>query len=74
MTPKETAKQLYKEYLFIMPKPCNDTYTNAVDVSFRKAKVCALFCVNKLINSHIQDKTDNQYYFWCDVKNELEQL
>ena len=41
---------------------------------FEQAKQCALIVVDELIYSHSQDTTDNQYYFWQEVKQEIEKL
>jgi hypothetical protein len=38
------------------------------------AEKCALIAVDELIYSHSQDTTDNQYYFWQEVKQEIEKL
>jgi hypothetical protein len=35
------------------------------------AKRCALICVNELIYSHSQNETDNQFYYFQEVKTEI---
>jgi len=39
-----------------------------------QAKQSALIAVDELIYSHSQDTTDNQFYFWQEVKQEIEKL
>lgn len=71
MTPKEKAKKLVDEML-------ESLYDNG-SLSFKrilyaKAKECALITVDELIYSHSQDTTDNQFYYWKEVKQEIEKL
>ena len=61
MTPKEKADELNVGYWYLT----NDS---------RIAKQCALIAVDELIYSHSQDTTDNQFYFWQNVKQEIEKL
>jgi hypothetical protein len=61
MTPREKAYELYVGYWYLT----NDS---------RTAKQCALIAVDELIYSHSQDTTDNQFYFWQEVKQEIELL
>ena len=63
MTPKEKAIELVDKYLDL-----------DFEIYFEDATQCALTAVDELIYSHSQDTTDNQYYFWENVKQEIEKL
>ena len=67
MTPKEKAEEIVDKFIDIENK-----YKEYTD--FIQAKQCALTAVDELIYSHSQDTTDNQYYFWENVKQEIEKL
>ena len=60
MEPKEKAIELIDKMSFETHK------YNAIS--------CALIAVNELIYSHSQDATDNQFYYWQEVKQEIEKL
>lgn len=59
MTAKQRAEDLIVQFL-------------KLDLEPYEQKKCALITVKELINSHSQDYTDNQYYFWLEVKKEIE--
>lgn len=64
-TPKEKAIELV------------DKYSNlgvGHPTSLLLPKQCALIAVDELIYSHSQDTTDNQFYYWQEVKTEIETL
>ena len=69
MTPKEKAEVLFKEYYSYLK--ANLMYD---EEARQDAKVCALIAVDELIYSHSQDTTDNQFYYWQEVKQEIEKL
>jgi hypothetical protein len=64
MEAKLKAKELVEKYDSTL------TYLE----SKAKAKQCALIAVDELIYSHSQDTTDKQFYFWQEVKTEIEKL
>lgn len=66
MIPKEKAIELVNKFLHYA-----DTYYSG---SFENAKQCALIAVDELIYSHSQDTTDNQFYYWQEVKQEIQKL
>ena len=66
MIPKEKAIELVNKFLYYA-----DTYHSG---SFENAKQCALIAVDELIYSHSQDTTDNQFYYWQEVKQEVKKL
>jgi hypothetical protein len=69
MTPKEKAWKLFnKYYSYLKANLIHD------EEAREDAKECALIAVNELIFSHLQDTTDNQFYFWEEVKQEIEKL
>jgi len=70
MTPKEKAKDLVQDMYFEVPYVHDPTEPQGDDI----AKQCALIAVDELIYSHSQDTTDNQFYFWQEVKQEIEKL
>jgi hypothetical protein len=63
MKPKEKAKDLFDKYLHTTA-PTREEY----------CKQCALIAVDELIYSHSQDTTDNQFYYWQEVKQEIQIL
>ena len=67
MTPKEKAKELVERYA---KKSNNMKHAT----TWNYDKQCALIAVNELLYSHLQDTTDNQFYYWEDVKREIELL
>ena len=69
MTPKEKAKELFDKYYSYLKSNLMDD-KEAID----DAKQCALISVDELIYSHSQDTTDNQFYYWQEVKQEIEKL
>jgi hypothetical protein len=71
MTAKQQANKLVTNYLILFPEFHNDLEYGYNDV---KAKQCAVIAVNELIYSHSQDATDNQFYYWQEVKQEIEKL
>ena len=67
MTAKDKAKELMDKYWEL-------DVDDKAPVFTEKCKQCALIAVDELIYSHSQDTTDNQYYFWKEVKQEIEKL
>ena len=70
MTPKEKAIDLVRDMEFEIPYVHDPTEPQGDDI----AKKCALIAVDELIYSHSQDTTDNQFYYWQEVKQEIEKL
>jgi len=66
MNPKEKAQELVNN--MYQHQWRKDT------IEFRNAKQCALIAVDELIYSHSQDTTDNQFYYWQEVKQEIQIL
>jgi len=77
-TAKEKAQELVdKMMLYSYEKIENQKNINyIVDNKIKKeyAIQCAIITVDYLIHSHSQDTTDNQFYWWQEVKQELEKL
>jgi len=42
--------------------------------SKRVAKICALIAVDELLQDHLQDQTDTKFYYWQEVKKQIELL
>ena len=66
MTPKEKAKELANRFY------------NEVKY-MERAKVCALIAVDELISSHNKwddyaQTNSEEYYYWQEVKQEIEKL
>ena len=68
LTPKEKAEKLVLKYLRLQEEGSSNWFHKIL------AKKCALIAVNELIYSHSQDTTDNQFYWWQEVKQEIEKL
>ena len=68
LTPKEKAEELVLKYLRLQEEGSSNWFHKIL------AKKCALIAVNELIYSHSQDTTDNQFYWWQEVKQEIEKL
>ena len=66
MTPKEKAEELVNSFYlkFI------DRYDKS-SMNEYESKHCALIAVDVLMKSHLQDETDNQFYYWQQVKQEI---
>lgn len=62
MTPKEKSKELVLKFAFKGAQHEGE------------AKKFALIAVDELLISHMQDTTDKQFYFWEEVKSEIEKL
>jgi hypothetical protein len=69
MTPQEKANELYSKYDDLL----NKDFGNPI-VFDNQLKQSALIAVDELIYSHSQDTTDNQFYYWQEVKQEIEKL
>ncbi len=71
MTPKDKAIELIQKYT-------RATWIKYDEIKYLRtipnAKECALIAVDELIYSHSQDTTDNQFYFWQEVKKEIQKL
>ena len=68
MTAKEIAFEIYHKYRTLEGKFGDKVMYN------HDAKQCSDIAVDYLIHSHSQDTTDNQFYWWQEVKQELEKL
>ena len=73
MTPKEKAKELVDKYINLYPSYIV-MFQGDLDKVQSDIKQCALIAVDELIYSHSQDTTDNQFYYWQEVKQEIELL
>ena len=69
-SPKEKAIELVENMEVEIPYLTYPTQPQSYEV----AKKCALIAVDELIYSHSQDTTDNQFYFWQEVKQEILKL
>jgi hypothetical protein len=74
MTPKEKAKELVNKYYIILMKK---NYPNVAQMD--AAKECALIAVDELISSHNKwddyaQTNSEEYYYWQEVKQEIEKL
>jgi hypothetical protein len=71
MTVKEKAEELINKYH-------KDYDLLFWDLSWIQAKQCALIAVNEMLNDHLSNTTDDygkrRYYFWQQVKQEIEKL
>jgi hypothetical protein len=72
MTPKEKSHQLVQKYY------AEVLYGNPIDYSERmlrifliKAKTCALIAIDLILTEH---PMANDYFYWLDVKEEIEKL
>ena len=83
MIPKEKAEKLFKKYIsicnnwsskFIEFKTIKELKKELIQNEWFIPKKCALIAVDELIYSHSQDTTDNQFYYWQEVKQEIEKL
>ena len=74
MTPKEKAQELYLKHRSIIAE--KQLVSNFMLISEVKklTKKSALIAVDEIIYSHSQDTTDNQFYFWQEVKQEIEKI
>ena len=68
MTPDKKAEELVLEYLRLQEEGSSNWFHKILAIK------CALIAVNELIYSHSQDPTDNQFYWWQEVKQEIEKL
>jgi hypothetical protein len=79
MTPQEKAKELVDKYNYEI---CNSCGLSENESSLTAAKVCAIICVNELIDlsDRVSDIGGNykdaecELKFWYMVKNEINKL
>ena len=69
MMPKEKAKELYEMFQVYYWHQEDGYMPDDIETKNIIEKVC-----DELIYSHSQDTTDNQYYFWVEVKQEIEKI
>lgn len=76
MTPKDKAEELLNKYYDEVPY-----YGQGNDQKHQEAKLCALICVDEIINLpvYFQDyehgqKDESHLEFWQEVKSEIEKL
>lgn len=67
MTPKEKAKELVKKFSSF----AHDEFGNP-KINNYKAKQCALIAVDEILTLTIEK--DNIYYYYLEVKKEIEKL
>jgi hypothetical protein len=74
MTPKEKAIDLVRDMEFEIPYVHDPTEPQGDDI----AKKCALILVNEMLNNFLSNRTTEygreRYYFWQQVKQEIEKL
>jgi len=73
LTPKEKAEKLFNKYfIYLRANLLND------EEAIEDAKVCTLILVNEMLNNFLSNKTTKygreRYYFWQQVKLEVEKL
>ena len=68
MNPKKKAKELFDKFYYLSDLKLD--YEQQV----YKSKQYGIILINELIYSHSQDATDNQFYYWQEVKQEIEKL
>jgi hypothetical protein len=69
MIPKEKAQELinkYSEHSYI-------SLTNNPTTSYHK-KQCALICVDEILSLFIQNQFDSKFYYYQQVKEEINKL
>jgi hypothetical protein len=74
MTSKEKAKELYLKFHFAIPAIADEWQEGQ-----NSAKECALIAVDELISSHNKwddyaQTNSEEYYYWIEVKKEIEKL
>ena len=74
MTPKDKAEELVSKYLEVSECGIWNGTDIFIKLNNQLAKQCALIAVDELIYSHSQDTTDNQFYYWQEVKQEIEKI
>jgi len=73
MTPKEKAKELKDKFQ-------KQIFFHITDerLDINEAKDCALIVINEMLNNFLSNKTTKygreRYYFWQEVKQEIEKL
>jgi hypothetical protein len=67
MTPKEKAKQLVNKYSD-RASECNESTEWGYD------KQCALICVDEILSLFIQNQFDSKFYYYQQVKEEINKL
>lgn len=65
--PKEKAEELIKKF---MP----DTLTDFSDENFESTRNCAIICVDEIIKSHGKNLCMNDFDYYEEVKNHLNQM
>jgi hypothetical protein len=69
MTPKEKAKELFKQYYnYLKANLMNDRE------AWEDAKVCALIAIDEIINLYTNDDVVLDWKYWQEVKQEIEKL
>ena len=68
MTPKEKAKELYNKF----NPHCLTKSFYGDDIERQSTKQCALIAVDEILNAHLFDLDEKQY--WQQVKQEIENL
>lgn len=79
MTQKEKAEELIYIFAQIIPPSSYVAFEEGVQINFdlENAKQCALIAIDEILNvcekeiAHCSDKT---YFYWQEVKSEIEKL
>ena len=69
MTPEEKAEQLVESFMNIKQQKLADYSI----IYHPTAKQCALIAVNEILNS-MSIQSTGEYYYWEEVKQEIENL
>ena len=64
MTPKEKAFELYNKFYMAIP-------SDEMGLSDEASRQCALIAVDLILTEH---PMANDYFYWLDVKEEIEKL
>jgi hypothetical protein len=70
LSPKEKAKELVHTYL----TASFGTIEEYVPVPYVFAKQCALISVDEILNHDFFMETETEYFYWQQVKNEIQLL
>ena len=71
LEPKDKAKELVDKYTVATWIKLNEIkYLTTIPT----AHECALIAVDELLQDHLQDQTDTKFYYWQEVKKQIELL
>jgi len=67
LEPKDKAIELLDKFVYYV-----ESYSS--NQQEENAKQCALIAVDELLQDHLQDQTDTKFYYWQEVKKQIELL